>query len=399
MPLNKFSVTDIRTIVRAGRKGLYADGGGLWLQITASGSASWIFRYQGTGGLRRYMGLGPLHTVTLAEARDAAALARKTVFAGQDPIAARPVAVMTFDACAAEYLEKRTGPKVGWQSMLDRYASPTMGKMPIAAITTEHILKVLTPIWVEKPFTADRVRRYIEKVLDFAETVKGQRTGANPAAWSRLKSVLTAPKEFAVVESRPSMAPEELPAFMAELAQVDDIAARALEFLILTVSRTGDVTGKPASTGIAKPPVRWCDIDLDRCVWTIPVDKVGNRNFQVPLSEPALALLRTLPRTGERVFEMGKDAMWELCKSLRTDFTPHGFRSTFRGWATERQLGIEDKERIVEVCLKHLIDSDEVKKAYGRHVTYSAPRARMMRLWGRFACGREEAKVVHLAKA
>jgi integrase len=397
MPLNKFSTTDIRIIVKAGRKGLYADGGGLWLQITASGSASWIFRYQGGNGLRRYMGLGPLHTVTLAEARDAAMLARKTVFAGQDPIVARPVAAMTFDACVAEYLEVSTDPNVGWRSVLDRYASPILGKMPVAAITTEHILQTVSPIWRKRPFTADRVRRYIATVLEYADTVKAQRSGANPAAWSRLKSVLTAPKEFAKVEHHPSMEPDELPPFMVELAQRDDLAARALAFLILTVSRTGDITGQPAKRNKpAKPPLRWCDIDLDRRLWTIPEDKEGNTNFQVPLSEAAVALLRALPREGEQVFPVGKNGMWNLLGEMRPDVAVHGFRSTFRGWASKRQFGIDDKDLIVEVCMKHVVDNDEVKKAYGRHVTYLDPRARIMQRWGQFACGQEEAKVVHL---
>jgi integrase len=400
MPLNKFSIADVRTIVRDGRKGLYADGGGLWLQITASGSASWIFRYQGSNGLRRYMGLGPLHTVTLAEARDAASLARKAVFAGQDPIGRRVVEAVTFDQCAKEALDDRVANKkstVGWQTVLN-HASPFIGTMSVAAITPEDVLRALKPMWLTQTATANKLRRYIEAVLSYATHIKKLRTGENPASWSVLSVSLQSAKKLLEeqVEHYASMAPEELPEFMRALTAVDGIAARALEFLILTASRTGDIIGqKEKPHEPAKPPMRWADVDLDRALWTIPKSKGDTINFQVPLSEAAVALLRALPRKGEYVFPMGKDHMRLALVALRPDVQVHGFRSTFSGWAKNCEFTPD----LVEVALKHKVHKTAVQKAYSEHVTYLAPRARMMELWGQFACGREEAKVVHLARA
>lgn len=386
MPLNKFSTARLNAVVAKGRKGVYGDGGGLWLSITKSGCASWLFRYRSPAdGRARAMGLGPLHTVSLAQAREAARTAREARHAGRDPIGERAIRAMTFDACAAEYLRVRKTSVAGWAAVLKRYASPSIGALPVSAITTEHVLGILTPIWTDKTATANRLRRYLETVLEYAGRVKRQRAGENPAAWVQLKHVLPSPKKIMNVEHHASMAPVDLPAFMAELAACDDVAARALAFLILTASRTGDVTG-----------LRWADIDLVRCVWTIPIDKAGNRGFEVPLSEPGVAILRALPRDGELVFGLGKNAMWNLLGEMRPDVTVHGFRSTFRGWALERQLGLEDKDRIVEICLKHAIDRDEVKKAYGAHVRYWQARVRLMELWAQFAVGGEEAKVLHL---
>lgn len=402
MPLNKFSTAKVKALVAASRKGLWADGGGLWLQITKSGGASWIFRYQGGNGLRRYMGLGPLHTVTLAAAREAARKAREARYAGADPIGTvgkRTVRESTFALCMAACLKDREAGKhatAGWQPILGRYAIPVLGTMPVAAITIDDVLRVLKPIWTTKTETANKLRRYIEAVLDHATHIAHLRSGQNPASWELLEHVLKSPKKVAPAKAHPSMDPVELPEFMRELAGIDGIRARALEFLILTVCRTGDMVGAPG-----KPPLRWCDIDLDRAVWTIPKDKMDNIDFQVPLAEAAVALLRALPRNDERVFPgMGDNAMWELCKSLRPDLVPHGFRSTFSGWATNRYLGgIDDKKTVVEVVLKHRVHKNETEKAYSKHVRYSEERARMMELWGQFACGREEATVVHLTRA
>jgi integrase len=404
LPLNKLQLDKVRKIVRAGKRGLWADGGGLWLQITRSGSASWIFRYQGSSTSakghtrRRYMGLGPLHTVTLAAAREAARKAREARYAGADPIGTvgkRTVRESTFALCMAACLKDREAGKhatAGWQPSLTRYAIPVLGTMPVAAITIDDVLRVLKPIWTTKTETANKLRRYIEAVLDHATHVAHLRSGQNPASWELLEHVLKSPKKVAPAKAHPSMDPVELPEFMRELAGINSIRARALEFLILTVSRTGDVVGAPG-----KPPMRWADVDLDRAVWTIPKDKMDNVDFQVPLSEAAVVLLRALPRKDERVFVIAKDAMWELFKSMRPDLSVHGFRSTFSGWAANRYLGgIDDKKAIIEVVLKHRVHQNETEKAYSRHVRYSEERARVMELWGQFACGKEEAKVVHL---
>jgi integrase len=398
MPLNKFSIARIRTIVAKGKPGIYGDGGGLWLQVTPKGSISWLFRYRSPAdGRACAMGLGPLHTVTLAEAREGARRAREARLAGRDPIGERAIRSVNFDVCSAEYLKVRKIATVGWAATLNRYASPVIGATPVAAITTESVLSVLTPIWHDKPFTADRVRRYIEAVLEFATRVKRQRVGENPASWVALKHVLPSPKKIAQVEHLASLPPAELPEFMAALRSRTEIAARALELVILTASRTGDVTGQSAKPGKpAKPPLRWTDVSLDRRVWIIPEDKVGNKNFEVPLSDPVLALLRALPRDNEKVFAtLGKNGMWNLLREMRPDLTVHGFRSTFSGWAKNREFN----RTVVEVALKHRVAENEIEKAYSEHVTYSAGRARLMQAWADFATGGDEAKVVHLARA
>jgi integrase len=397
MPLNKLSITKFNAIVRAGKKGITGDGGGLYLQVSKWRTASWVFRYRSPAdGRARWMGLGAVHTVSLAEARDAALLARKAIKARRDPIGERTVRSVTFDVCVNEYLQVRKTATVGWAATLKRHASPRLGEMPVGAITTEAVLQVLTPIWHDKPHTAMRVRRYVETVLEFAGRVKGLRSGENPAAWTQLRHVLPSPKKVRATAHHASMAPVELPEFMAELGQREDVAARALQFLILTASRTGEITGKRAKPGAdAKPPLRWSDLDLDRRTWVIPIDKVGNRNFEVPLSNAAIALLRALPREDERVFPMGKNEMWELLGEMRPDVTVHGFRSTFAGWAKDREFA----DKVVEVSLKHRVHENEIEKAYSKHVTYSPARLRLMQAWGQFAMGHEEAKVLHLSRS
>lgn len=395
MVLNKFSIADVRKIVNAGVKGRWSDGGGLCLQIGEGGGASWVFRYRSSDGRRREMGLGPLHTVTLAAAREAARLARVTRHGGADPIRHRAVAAVTFDQCVGDYLKVRKTATVGWAAMLTRHASPHIGTMSVAAIATEDVLRALLPLWHEQPATATKLRQRIESVLEYAIRVKKLRSDANPAAWAQYKGTLPSAKKLIEkqVKHLPSMHPDELPEFMSELAARDDIAARALEFLILTASRTGDITGQPAKPGKpAKPPLRWADIDLDRALWVIPEDKAGNRGFQVPLSDTAVALLRALPRMDAQVFPMGKTAMWKLHKHMRPDVAVHGYRSTFAGWAKNREYSRE----VVEVAMKHKVHENDVEKAYSQHVTYSVPRARLMQAWGQFAAGAEEAKVLHL---
>lgn len=402
MPLNKFTATKVNALVKAAKPGWHGDGGGLWLQTTRTGTASWIFRYRAPAdGRPRVMGLGPLHTVSLGEARDAAALARKAVFAGQDPMGVRTVHAVTFAQCVRECLAERDAnkqPTVGWQTILN-HVSPVLGAMSVAAIVPEDVLRALRPFWTSQPAMATKMRRYIETVLNYAAHAKHLRApGANPAAWDVLKHFgLKSAAELIEekVKHYASLLPEELPEFMRELALLDDIAARALEFLILTASRTGDLIGQKAKKHEgAKPPLCWSHIDLDRRIWTIPVDKAKNKNFEVPLSDAVVALLRALPREGERVFVMGKDAMRLTLLALRPDVKVHGFRSTFSGWAKNR----DQAEELVEAALKHKVYKTDVQKAYSEHVTRLPGRTRLMQLWAEFATGAEVHEVVHFAR-
>jgi hypothetical protein len=398
MPLNKFSITDVRKIVSTGKKGRWSDGGGLCLQVSGSGCASWIFRFRSPDGTRREMGLGALHTVTLAAAREAARLARVTRHGGQDPMGARAIRAVTFDQCVEACLKDRETnklPTAGWLRILTRYASPAIGAMSVAAITTDHVLRMLTPLWTTKTETASKLRRYTEAVIAHATHVKKLRGGENPAGWALLRHSLQSTKKIAPAKSFASMDPIELPSFMVELAAVDDIAARALEVLILTVSRRGDIIGQKASPNEeAKPPMRWADVDLERRIWTIPKDKMGNQ-FQVPLSDAVITILRALPRKGERVFPMDdQHRMWKLFKTMRPDVQVHGFRSTFSGWAKNRG----EAEEVVEAALKHKVYKTDTQKAYSSHVTRLPGRTRLMQLWGEFATG-IEAKIMHLHTA
>jgi integrase len=267
--------------------------------------------------------------------------------------------------------------------------------MSVAAITTDNVLRMLTPLWTTKTETASKLRRYVEAVINHATHVKKLRSGENPAGWSLLRHSLQSTKKVAPAKSFASMDPIELPSFMVELAAVDDIAARALEVLILTASRRGDIIGQQATASeAAKPPMRWADVDLDHRIWTIPKDKMGNQ-FQVPLSDAVITILRALPRKGERVFPMDdKHSMWKLFRTMRPDLTVHGFRSTFSAWAKN----IGHRRELVEATLKHVVHQNAVEAAYSKHVTYLPGRTQLMQLWAEFATG-IEAKIVHLHTA
>lgn len=398
--LNKFTATKVNALVTKAVPGWYGDGGGLTLQVTKTGTGSWIFRYRAPAdGRPKVMGLGPLHIVSLAEARDAAALARKAVFAGKDPAGVRAVERVTFAQCVADCIAQRDAnklPTVGWQAILN-HAGPVLGAMSVAGIVPEDVLRAIKPFWTDRPQTAVKLRRYIETVIDYATIAKHLRApGQNPAAWEVLKCFGLRPAKELIeekVQHHPSLLPAELPQFMRELARVDGIAARALEFMILTASRTGDLIGQKAKPHEPdKPPMLWSHIDLDRRIWTIPVDKANNKNFEVPLSDAAVALLRALPRTPERVFVMGKDAMRDALLPLRGDVKVHGFRSTFSGWAKNRG----EVDEVVEAALKHKTYKTDVQKAYDRHVTRLPERTRLMQLWAEYATGAEVHQVMHL---
>ena len=255
---------------RASRRGLYADGGGLYLQITKHGSRSWIFRYR-RGGRSRMMGLGSLSVVDLREARELALAARKELHAGIDPLAtragARAVAVKTisFDGATAAFLDAhsaawRNAKHVKqWRNTLATYASPILGRFPVRDIDTGLVMRVLTPIWQTKPETASRLRGRIEAILGWA-AVHGYRAGDNPARWKdHLQRLLPAKGKLRAVRHYAALPYAELPAFLAELRQQASVAARCLEFLILTATRTSEVIKATAA-----------EFDLAAKVWTIP---------------------------------------------------------------------------------------------------------------------------------
>ena len=262
--------------VSKAKPGMYCDGGGLYLQASLGADGeikkSWIFRFA-LHGRERQMGLGSLHTVSLAEAREKATGCRKRVRDGIDPIDARNVSLAaaaaenakakTFDECAAEYITAQRGGwsnathRQQWTNSLATYVSPVLGRLPVAAIDVDLVVKTLEPIWEKKPETASRVRGRIEAVLDWA-TAKKLRQGDNPARWKgNLEHLLS--QRSRAVEHYTALPYAEIGAFLAELRQNDGVASRALEFAILTAARSGEVLR-----------ARWDEIDLRTRLWIVP---------------------------------------------------------------------------------------------------------------------------------
>ncbi len=291
-------------VKNANRPGIYGDGGGLWLNVGLAGNKSWLFRFM-LDGRAREMGLGPFHTVGLAEARERAKAARALCIDGVDPIerkhaerAAKRLAAtraVSFKDCAAKYIAaNRAGwknPKhaAQWPATLQTYAYPIIGDLPVSAIETGQVTRILGPIWTTKPETASRVRGRIEAVLDYAATHRW-RGGENPARWKgHLENVLPKRSRVRSVEHHAALPWREVGDFMATLAGQEGVAAMALRFAILTAARTGEVIG-----------ARWSEIDMRHATWIIPPGRMkANREHRVPLSDAAMAVLREAakPRT------------------------------------------------------------------------------------------------------
>jgi integrase len=388
--LTALSIGRIRT------PGYVADGGGLYLQVSASRARSWIFRFA-LARRRREMGLGSYPAVSLAAARIAASEARSLVKAGrQDPIDARDAqrarqrleeaSGVTFDQAVEQFL---VGNEVGWRNKKHRqqwrrtlrtYASPTIGALPVGSIDTSHVTRVLDPIWHEKPETASRVRGRIERILDWAR-VRGYRgAGENPARWrGHLEETYPARSKVQQVTHHPAVPIDAMPAVYSRLREAEGMAALALRFIILTASRAGEGLG-----------ATWGEIDLDEAVWTIPKTRMkAGREHRVPLSREAVSILRKLAelRTGAHVFPSrttGRPlSLTAPSKALVAagggKATIHGFRSTFRDWAAERTNIPRD---VAEMALAHAI-GDKTEAAY-RRSELMKKRAAMMEQWARF---------------
>lgn len=384
LKINRLTARRVATVTEPG---YHADGGGLYLQVTASGAKSWVFRYR-FEGRRPEMGLGSLHVIGIADARAAAGAARKMVQAGQDPLAGRRAAAVAtastptfWDAATAYIAERRAGwtnPKHGaqWTSTLETYAKPILGDLRVDRIETEHVLAVLRPIWTTKTETASRVRQRIESVLD-AATVQKKRTGENPARWrGHLAVILPKPTAVTKVENFAALPYAELPAFMTALRSRHGEAARALEFTILTAARTGMTLG--ATPG---------EIDLNTGTWTVPGRRMKAKvEHTVPLSKPALAIVR--PRINRDLLfpndlsneSLSENAMLALLKRMGYGhITVHGFRSTFKDWSSETTDFPDD---LTEAALAHRI-RDKTKAAYLRG-TMLEKRKRLMDAWAHF---------------
>ena len=372
-------------VSRAKLPGMYADGGGLYLQIT-EGGASWVYRYM-LNGRAREMGLGPLALFGLQEARAKAQDARRLRHEGVDPIEHRRTAraqqqldaakAVTFQQCAERYIAShRAGWRHAkhveqWESSLQRLAFPVIGALPVQAINTALVMNVIEAIWDEKPETASRVRGRIESILDWAKA-RGYRTGENPARWKgHLKNLLPPRSKVRMVEHYAAMPYDQLPALMVELRVQDGIDARALEFTILTAARVSEAVG-----------ARWSEISGD--VWTIPAERMkGGKPHRVPLSRRAMDLLKALPRNGDLIFpgpKLGRalniNAPRKLLIDMGHSVTVHGFRSSFRDWVAERT---SYPNHVAEAALAHAV-ADKGEKAYRRTDLFEK-RRRLMADW------------------
>lgn len=381
-------------VVKARKPGMYPDGGGLYLRIGPSGAKSWVFRYR-VGDKRRDMGLGPLHVVSLQDARAKATEARRHRLAGSDPVAVRDSERMAarlaaaggvaFEEAASRYVEAhRAGWKnakhaAQWGATLEAYAFPVFGDVPVQAVDVGMVLKVLEPIWATKTETASRLRGRIESILDWAKA-RGYRDGDNPARWrGHLDALLPARTRVAKVEHHAALPYGEVGAFMAALRAHEGVSARALEFCMLTATRTSEAIG-----------ARWEEIDLGAGLWTIPAGRIkAGKEHRVPLSERTLEILAGMAsvRESDFVFPGGRKGrplssmafLMTLRRMKRDDTTAHGFRSTFRDWAAERT---HYPREVCEMSLAHAI-GDKVEAAYRRGDLFEK-RRRLMDEWARY---------------
>ncbi len=385
---------DVLTIAAKKKPGLYSDGNGLWLRVSSSGSKSWIFRFT-MNKTARSMGLGPLHSLSLANARVRAGVCRAQLLEGVDPIDARKAnrlsalaaaaKTKTFRECTDEHIAANESgwrnPKhiQQWRNTLETYAYPVIGDLSVDAVDTGLVLEILEPIWSMKTETASRVRGRIEAVLDSAR-VRGRREGDNPARWrGHLDKLLPRPSKVKSVKHHTALPFTEINKFVMSIQAQDSTSARTLEFLILTACRTGEVIG-----------AKWDEVDWNETDWTVPPDRTKTgKQHRVPLSERAIEILKLQSehRLSDYVFPgqgsnrpLSNMAMLQLLKRMnRGDLTAHGFRSTFRDWAAERTAF---QNEVVEMALAHTI-ANKAEAAYRRGELFDK-RRKLMTAWANY---------------
>lgn len=394
--MGKLTSKAVQKLAKEAQKGSTNDGQGLYLQITAGGSVSWIYRFK-LNGKQRYMGLGAYPDVALSEAREIAADHRKLVKQGIDPLAAREQATekeavpITFTHCAARYIQshrrswRNAKHARQWVSTLKTYVRPVIGNLLVEEVTTQDILKILTPIWTVKNETAKRVQGRIENVLDFAAAHE-YRDPVNPARWrGHLDKLLAKPSRVQKVNHHPAMPYDQVAVFMNSIQHYNSLSSKALQLLILTATRTSEVLN-----------AEWHEIDIAKSTWQIPAERMkANREHRVPLSSQAVDLLLTLPRmkgnthifpgmkTGRPLSNM---SLLQFMRGLgygpngeQGYYVPHGFRSSFRDWTGEVTSYPRD---VAEMALAHAIEN-KVEAAYRRGDLFEKRRA-MMQEWANY---------------
>ena len=377
--MNKLTARGVATLTQVGR---HSDGGGLYLVVGPTGSRAWVFMWK-VAGKRREMGLGPLAGVSLAEARQKSAECRKAVAEGRDPLAERDrasaavSAIPTFGDAADALIESKRHEwrnnkhKAQWVMTLREYAASLRSK-PINQVTTADVLAVLKPIWLEKPETASRLRGRIEAVLDSAKA-QGHRSGENPAAWRGHLSHLLPKRPKLSRGHHAAMPYEEMPNFIRHLRERDGVAARALEFTILSAVRTGEVLG-----------ARLEEIDYNKAIWIIPGERMkAGREHRVPLTARMLEILREVEPlrgdskilfVGPRGGGLSNMSMDAVLRRMQVDVTVHGFRSTFRDWAGNET---HFPREVAEAALAHVV-GDKAEQAYRRGDALQKRRALMV---------------------
>lgn len=379
------------------KPGMYADGLGLYLKVRPGNSKSWIYRYRTKGKLRD-MGLGPFHTISLAEARDKAETCRALRIRGLDPLeerfkqeqaaAAQATEAVTFEKCAETYIAahkagwKNSKHAEQWTATLQTYVYPIFKDKPVALIDDALVLKVLQPIWKEKTETASRIRGRIERILDWARVMK-YRTGDNPARWKgHLDHLLPKRSKVATIVHHAALLIDETPAFIRTLRREETVVARAFEYCILNATRTSETLG-----------MRWTEFDEKAALWIVPAERMkAGRDHRIPLSKRSIQILAEMQeiRISDFVFPGGVKArplssmvfLMLLRRLGRTDITAHGFRSTFRDWAAERT---DFPNEVVEMALAHTI-SNKVEAAYRRGDLFQK-RRQLAEAWAEF-CAR-----------
>ena len=396
--LNRLNDRRVRNESRAGRLG---DGGGLALQVSASGSRSWVFMWK-SDGKRTVMGLGAYPTVSLAEAREKAATCRKLVAAGVNPLAeSRKEATPTFREVVDRFLDaqrlaswRNAKHRDQWKMTLGEAYCARILNRKVDEIGTADVLSVLKPIWQSKAETASRLRGRIERVLAFAEGQGWRREGKNPAQWKNgLDAILPQRRKLTRGHHR-ALPYTDVPAFMQRLGAAIGTAPRALEFTILTATRSGEAVG-----------ATWSEIDLDKKVWTIAASRMkAGRQHRIPLSDPALRILELMAavRENDLVFPGQKRnkpisaaSMEMLLRRMQVKQfgTIHGFRSSFRDWAGDATAFPRE---VIEQALAHRV-GDATEIAYRRSDALERRRA-VMDAWADYCCGGDiDGKVVSIA--
>ena len=382
------SAIEVKRLNKPGRHAV-GEVAGLLLVVKPTGAKSWILRTM-VGNKRKSIGLGPYPEVLLAAAKEKARATKEMIAAGNDPIAEKRakrealkkemMSTITFAEAARECHKKKSQEfknqkhSHDWISSVNLHAIPVIGDLPVSEIDLPQILSVLQPIWTEKTETATRLRQRLEQILSWA-TVSGYREGENPARWKgHLSEILPKPSKVRKRSHFKALPWQEIGAFMVELRKRQGMSARALEFAILTACRSGEVRGAV-----------WGEVDIKNKIWTIPAERMKmKKEHRVPLCEDAISLLKKTPRlegsnylfTAPRGGPLSDMALSMICRRMKVEAVPHGFRSTFKDWCAENT---SFPNMVSEMALAHAVEN-AVEAAYRRGDLFEK-RVRLMDAW------------------